>query len=36
VKNVFGYPRDFKDKYIMGKKIGSGSFGVVSVVVSRK
>ena len=36
VRNVFGYQRDFKEKYIMGRRIGSGSFGVVSIVVSRK
>jgi len=29
ITDVFGWPRDLTDKYILGKTLGAGSFGVV-------
>jgi calcium-dependent protein kinase len=29
VRNVFGFPRNMKEKYSLGKVLGAGSFGVV-------
>ncbi|CAG9461037.1 unnamed protein product [Pedinophyceae sp. YPF-701] len=36
VTAVFGLPRDFEENYIVGKKIGAGSFGVVSLVIHKR
>ena len=33
VKNVFGFPRDLKEKYTLGRILGAGSFGVVKEAI---
>ncbi|KAK9813845.1 hypothetical protein WJX73_001529 [Symbiochloris irregularis] len=35
VKNVFGFPRDLRDRYSIGHVLGAGSFGVVREVTRR-
>eukprot|EP00192_Tetraselmis_astigmatica_P010728 CAMPEP_0117698574 /NCGR_PEP_ID=MMETSP0804-20121206/29828_1 /TAXON_ID=1074897 /ORGANISM="Tetraselmis astigmatica, Strain CCMP880" /LENGTH=355 /DNA_ID=CAMNT_0005512887 /DNA_START=129 /DNA_END=1196 /DNA_ORIENTATION=+ len=36
IASCFGYPTDFKDKFIVAEEIGRGSFGVVHKVVSKE
>ncbi|KAL4446799.1 hypothetical protein ABPG77_008043 [Micractinium sp. CCAP 211/92] len=36
IHNVFGYPRNLKDKYVMGSVLGAGSFGVVRECTDRR
>ncbi|KAL4434088.1 hypothetical protein ABPG75_000529 [Micractinium tetrahymenae] len=36
IHNVFGYPRNLKDKYVLGSVLGAGSFGVVRECTDRR
>lgn len=36
IQNVFGYPRNLRDKYQLGAVLGAGSFGVVRECTERR